>query len=299
LGFDSDSAGVAATERAIILAQTLDLNLYVIELPGGAKDPDELIQKDSKLWQAAIKQPKSAVQWVIDYHAGQVNLSTADGKKALTSAAGKLVGQLRDPVEAEHYLKVLAELTDTSLDSLRSKISGQSTANATPLKRTKIDKISPTKRRNKQLLLNQILAIALSQKTLRSILRNLPDQYLTEPLAKVKYHLLDETSLEIAPELADKLAELELIGSQISGDKRVLMLNYLKELELIETEKQRAKLMSEFANTDEDDDKRAEIINGAVKGLNSAIKLLKKTGEGDEFEGLFAVWHSRKDENVV
>jgi DNA primase len=299
LGFDSDKAGLTATERAIILAQNLDINLYVIELPDDAKDPDELIQKDVGLWQAVIRQPKSAVQWVIDFHASQVDLKTADGKKALTTAAGRIIRQLRDPVEAEHYINVLAELTDTSRDGLLRKITSGAASQPAPLKRSKIIKTQQIQRHNKQTLLNRILAIALIQKTLRSILHNLPNEYLTEPLAKVKYHLLDEKSIELEPELANKLAELELIARQIKGDKRILMLNYLKELELIEAEKRRVKLMNEFANTDDEDDKRAEIINGAIKGLNGTIKLLKKTGEGDEFEGLFTVWRERKDESVL
>jgi DNA primase len=296
LGFDSDPAGVAATERAIILAQKLDVNLYVIELPHDVKDPDELIQKDVAMWQEVIKKPKSAVEWVIDSHAAMLDLTTADGKKELTTAAAKVVSKLKDPVEAEHYLSTLARLTDTSLESLRKKISASDGDDTKLLKRPKTEKSKSIQRHNEQVLLNRVLAIALTAKTLRSVLNNLPNEYLTEPLAKVKYHLLDENSVEIDQDLSDKLAELELVATQIDGDKRTQMLTYMKELELIQAEKRRQKLMVEFANTNDDDDKKIEILSGAIGGLNQTIKLLKKTGAGDEFDGLFTVWHSRKEE---
>ena len=54
LAFDGDRAGVSATERAINLAQEIGVELEVVSLPDDVKDPDELIQKDAALWQAAI-----------------------------------------------------------------------------------------------------------------------------------------------------------------------------------------------------------------------------------------------------
>src|SRR5690606_16134357 len=43
LAFDGDKAGVAATERAIPIASVVGVELTIITLPEGAKDPDELI----------------------------------------------------------------------------------------------------------------------------------------------------------------------------------------------------------------------------------------------------------------
>ena len=45
LAFDGDRAGVNATERVINLAQEVGVELEVVSLPDGVKDPDELIQK--------------------------------------------------------------------------------------------------------------------------------------------------------------------------------------------------------------------------------------------------------------
>ncbi len=55
LSFDADRAGLAATERVIPLAQKTGVTLSIINT-GAAQDPDELIQKDLKLWQKAMAQ---------------------------------------------------------------------------------------------------------------------------------------------------------------------------------------------------------------------------------------------------
>ena len=51
LAYDGDEAGVKAAERAIMLAGKIGISLSVISGYGEAKDPDELIKIDPKLWQ--------------------------------------------------------------------------------------------------------------------------------------------------------------------------------------------------------------------------------------------------------
>ncbi len=126
LSFDGDKAGLAATERAIPIAQAVGVSLTIISLPEGAKDPDELIQKDPALWQQAIDNAEPVVDWVIGQFAARENLSTAAGKTAFTTAAMTVIRSLRDPVEQEHYLAKIASLTDTSRDALIRKLSSVS-----------------------------------------------------------------------------------------------------------------------------------------------------------------------------
>ncbi len=66
LAFDGDKAGIAATERAIPIAERVGLNLSIVTLPDSAKDPDELIKQDVALWQEAIEHSQPAVDWIIE-----------------------------------------------------------------------------------------------------------------------------------------------------------------------------------------------------------------------------------------
>lgn len=121
LCYDGDKAGVAATERAIGIASELGIELTIISLPDGEKDPDELIQTDVKLWQDAIDAAEPAVDWVIAMYARQHDISTAKGKRAFTSAALQLTARLSDPVEREHYESIVATKTKSTLETVRQK----------------------------------------------------------------------------------------------------------------------------------------------------------------------------------
>lgn len=123
LAFDGDKAGLAATERAIPIAQAVGVDLKIISLPGEAKDPDELIQQNPKLWQQAIDSAQPVVDWVLEQYSQREDMSSAGGKRAFTTAGLAVVRALNDPIEKEHYLKKIASMADSSLSALSQKIS--------------------------------------------------------------------------------------------------------------------------------------------------------------------------------
>jgi DNA primase len=320
LSFDGDRAGLAATERAIALAEPLELKLSVVDWtdydfpeqatrPNIPKDPDEIIaQYGAKTWQKIIKEYVTpAVEWVIKKYAAEQDLTTADGKKELTSRALKLIKNLRDAVEVEFYLKELAALTGVSIAALEQKMYAGLTEDKPRrnLKQVKTPRRNYS-RRDEQFFLNLIFAIAYKMPLRRTMLRNLPDEYLTENLAKIKYWLLGrETTNDgvasqqiITTDMADKLAELELIAAQEikSGDDgRQMLLANMAELEKLKLRVKFESLSAELANVLEDGDgERARLLNGAVNGLKKDLTTLEKTSLRDDFAGLFAVWDGRK-----
>lgn len=140
LAFDGDKAGLAATERAIPIAQAVGVDLTIVSLTDGAKDPDELIQNDPSLWQRAIDNARPVVDWVLGQYAQRDDLTTAAGKKSFTTAALNIVRALRDEVEQEHYLKIVSVYVDSSLEVLQNKLT--STAGPTTQELRKV--VTPT-----------------------------------------------------------------------------------------------------------------------------------------------------------
>ena len=121
--FDSDKAGVAATEKAIKLAGPLELKLSVIDYSGhGAKDPDELIHQDPQLWLNALNNYQPAVNWVRDYYIKTVGLDSVDGKKTVSDKTLMVIQALTDPVEREGYIRELASITGISISSLVNRL---------------------------------------------------------------------------------------------------------------------------------------------------------------------------------
>ena len=122
LAFDGDKAGLAATERAIPIAQSVGIDLSIISMPDSAKDPDELIKQDSKLWQNVIDKAEPAIEWVLKQYAIRQDLKTAIGKRRFTSAALDVVRLLQDSVEREHYISKIAQYSGSSVDALTEKL---------------------------------------------------------------------------------------------------------------------------------------------------------------------------------
>lgn len=134
LGFDGDSAGLAATERAIPIAQQVGLELSIVSLPEDVKDPDELIQQDPALWEKAIAGAEGVVDWLLEQYTRREDMTAPLGKRRFTTAALGVVRALQDEVEQEHYLKKIAMYTATSLDTIKEKFSNAEVEEVRPLK---------------------------------------------------------------------------------------------------------------------------------------------------------------------
>ena len=132
LAFDGDKAGLAATERAIPIAQNVGAELTIVSLPDTAKDPDELIKQDVRLWQKAIDTAEPAVDWLLKHYEAQVDLTTSIGKRRYTTAGLALVQHLSDPVDQDHYMQLMAQRTGSSITALREKLATTKETATTP-----------------------------------------------------------------------------------------------------------------------------------------------------------------------
>ena len=181
VAFDGDRAGVSATERAINLAQEIGVELEVVSLPDDVKDPDELIQKDPALWQAAVERAQPAVDWVIARHAEMEDLATAEGKRRFSTTALRIVRGLKDPVEQEHYLAVISKKTGASITALKAKLAGEKTVNQ-QLRKTKIDKEKPHPVQDETE--DMLAGLAASEKTVRRWLAAISGEMLESDNAR-------------------------------------------------------------------------------------------------------------------
>ncbi len=121
LCFDGDKAGIAATERAIAISQSVRVELSIISLPHGFKDPDELIQKDAARWASVVEEMRPAIEWVIDQYEARNDVTSAVGKRQLTTEALRLLKAVEDPIEREHYFDILASKTGASLGAIEAR----------------------------------------------------------------------------------------------------------------------------------------------------------------------------------
>lgn len=178
LSFDDDRAGQEAAERTIPLAQSLGLELSIISLPDG-KDPDELIKQNPQAWEKTVADAQYMIDWLIERIATHINIATAQGKRQFTTRIISIVKQLKDPVEQEHYAKVLATKTNTSFETVASKMQ-ETTSHQVRLKRVKTDTNEPKQRREQRVREQHLLAMSMKSVDVGEILARLPLDVFSE-----------------------------------------------------------------------------------------------------------------------
>ncbi len=205
LAFDGDKAGLAATERAIEIAQAVGVDLEVVEMMNDAKDPDELISQDPNLWRQAISQAVPAVEWVINQYKDREDLNTAEGKRRFTSAALRVVKMVDDEVEREHYMKQVQQISDVSLKALEQKMYKRDEA-PTRLKKSNIKK-EPAKTEMIDLA-DIALGIAMVSPATRKWLMTLTSEMFEADEAKQLLEYLKKSNQTVVNDIPEDLQNI-------------------------------------------------------------------------------------------
>lgn len=283
LCFDADSAGLNATERAITLAQKVGVSLSIIAL-ADAKDPDELIKKDPALWQKAITESQYAVDWLIDRYAAQLDLKTATGKKTFTDALLVMIRRLTDPVEQDHYLNILADMTQTSPQAMRAKFAFEKTP-ATIFRKPKVEAAALDRDTvERQRLQDHFLAMTLMQPKLRPLLADCDEVYFNEGPPKIILSFLtDHPDFNGEPQLAKEL-------QAVSDYVKILVLQYeelYQELSLGDLKEQalqlKKRLIGRYVKT------QKKMLVAAMQDAKNEDKVEKLLKEVDKLNKLMVV----------
>ena len=243
--FDSDKAGIAATERAIPLAQKVGVNVSIITIPDG-KDPDELVRKGPKLWQDAIGNHQYAIDWLIERYKGLLDVETGQGKRQFTDVVLEVIRGLSDKVEQDHYLGELAKSIGVSKEAMAAKLTDQSQKERpVRLKKAKTRAQGSGLRAESKDVIDhrkaeqRLLSLLLMQPALRVQIETMTEHMFMDDAAKTLF-----TFLQKHPDFAgeSKLAkELQSVGDYV----KITVLQFeelYRNLEIIELRNEVARL---------------------------------------------------------
>ena len=277
LCYDSDKAGVAATERAIELASHEGVELTIISLPGGAKDPDELIKSSVQAWREAATRNEPAVEWVLRQHAGRCDLDTAVGRRTFTTAALRIVRGLADPVEREYYIKRVATMSHTSEEAIRQKLAGE------PVKKQAFKPVvanTSILKNDQAVLEDNILALALyDSRCLEELRRAGRQQWISAERELLATVLLEEDHPQNRPKKLQKadiyvkmvsLRAEERYAAWDSGDRYIEMCQLLRDKEDKHNKQTQQELLAKLRDAEAAGDEAAARELRAA--LNNIIK---------------------------
>ena len=280
LCFDSDQAGINATERAISLGQQAGVELSIVTLDqsaGQAKDPDELIQKDIELWRKSIANPQPAMEWIFDQYQKRLDISTAKGKKDFSTIALKLVENLNDPVEKDFYINEISKRIGVSKATLLNKIGEEKKPEKTK-KRVKIEK-TDKKFVDDFLYEDDLLALAIKEPRLAKMLSDLKENSLHGEQRNKILEILKSEDMELLKSFDEYVKILLLKADERLGNIKESATDEMKRLiQKVKTENlrtQKENLQAELENAEIQGDE-----NLKTKILSKIIELNKELNSG-------------------
>ena len=218
LCFDNDSAGLKATQKAIMMGLNLPSRLEVVSYTE-AKDPDEMARQHSKAWQQALAHSTYALDYLLTYFTSQADLSSAPAKKRLVGQIIPFLKLLTDKVEQEHYLTKLSGIVGVDVALLRDTLSR--TASNTSQTNTKVEQPIEKKKivlgRQEQIE-NMLLELLLAHPDTRIVLDDIDvadmseaNQQLFKALKKHPTYTVKQLT-KILPDLGESVNILALRG---------------------------------------------------------------------------------------
>ena len=231
LCFDSDQAGISATERAISLGQQAGVELSIITLnqsAGEAKDPDELIQKDLELWNDSISKPQPAIEWIFDQYEKRLNITTVIGKKEFSTNALKLVENLNDPVEKDFYIEQIAKRIDVSKAILLGKFD-EKPKTTKPKRRIKIEKAND-RFIDEYIYEDDLLALAIKEHKFAEMLRELQNNILHNKQRNKILEILKSEDIELLKSFDEYVKILLLKADERLGNIKGSATDEMKRL---------------------------------------------------------------------
>lgn len=127
--FDSDQAGETATRRSLDLAAEFDFVRKVAIIPKG-KDPADAVQEDPAVWEQAVEESTSIMDFFYDRAKKKYDLKTPESKKEFSRFLLPEVAKLGNEIERAHWVSQIAAELGVKEDAVWAELRRQ---------RTKID----------------------------------------------------------------------------------------------------------------------------------------------------------------
>lgn len=202
LCFDTDLAGDSASRRGIEIADKLGMNLKVIRIKEGGKDPGELCLHSPEKWVEAVKNAVPIYDYYLESAQNRFNPKLASGKKSIFNELVPIWKKITDPMTKEHYTQKLAALLQIKDDVLREQIESfrqpvisreeviksGNLSSQTPVQLKKDDTIESKDRR--RLLEEYLITLLLHLPVNHNFVPNFPETLFTSESLRQLYVLL-------------------------------------------------------------------------------------------------------------
>lgn len=122
IAYDSDGAGMKATERAIELIKPSEVSVKVLRMQG-AKDPDEFIKKFGRdRFVRLLENAEGDSEYRLAGVRANFDLNTDEGKIAYLREAVEAISRMPNKIEREIYIARVSRDTGVSVDAVKHEV---------------------------------------------------------------------------------------------------------------------------------------------------------------------------------
>lgn len=123
VSYDSDDAGRRADERAIRLMGEVGVEVKILKVNGGAKDPDEYIRKyGAESFRRLMNGASGQIDYKLASVIGRYHPDIPEEKLAMLNEACDVIASVFSEMQREVYVLRLSELTGISRDAILSEL---------------------------------------------------------------------------------------------------------------------------------------------------------------------------------
>lgn len=224
--YDSDSAGINATSRAIDIFLQAAVKPKIIELEGGL-DPDDFIKKYGiEGFENKIKSAISYIEFKIKKLKENFNLEDSEGLSNFTIDSAKILSSIKNPIERDIFVKDFSRKYNISYTAIENYINY---LNRNKLKETKREKFKVKKntnvvKSNKARAQEELLSYSLLDNDIYKYIRNKIEVfYFTNAMTRAVFEeipRLYEEEMEVRDFLSllesNRLIDKEFVGNILS-----------------------------------------------------------------------------------
>lgn len=224
--YDSDSAGINATSRAIDIFLQASVKPKIIELEGGL-DPDDFIKKYGvEGFENKIKSAISYIEFKIKKLKENFNLEDSEGLSNFTIESAKILSSIKNPIERDIFVKDFSRKYNISYTAIENYINY---LNRNKLKETKREKFKVKKntnvvKSNKARAQEELLSYSLLDNDIYKYIRNKIEVfYFTNAMTRAVFEeipRLYEEEMEVRDFLSllesNRLIDKEFVGNILS-----------------------------------------------------------------------------------
>ncbi len=232
LSFDNDSAGKAAAERTIDLAQANDFNTRVILFDDPQlKDPADIARAKPGHFAELIKKAVPAMEYYFNYYGINNSTDIAAKKKAIRQILTK-VKAIASPVEQQHWLRELSGrsgLPENVLTAEMSMLKVEAVSGAQVKAGEAAAQINAVLPNRTEMIIQRLLSLAIRDAATMSLVSQ-QRQALPAAYQPVLDQLIAGEAKPIAPELVGIVNLIYLQSGFEPADKEAAtLLNELKK----------------------------------------------------------------------